>query len=181
MGISQGDIDLFYKLHPALLQYVNRRLNIFPKVKTAENLRLSGPENVNAVRIELWKRLDFIDEFISDNAKKYSKEEQLIVASWKRAVHGKFYIFKHLKKYSVFLTESEPTKLYGVCSIITELSEMFPYPPVYTEAVLIPFRQSIIYDGILYPHTVTFGRNFCFSLNEAYREAKEKSGVIETL
>jgi oligoendopeptidase F len=181
MRIPQKDIDLFFKLHPALLQYVNQRLKIFPKIKTPEKLRLSGLENVNRVRTELWQRADFIDEFISDNPFQFSEEECSIIASWKRAVREKFYIFRHLKNGCIFLNENDPPKAYRVLSLNSELSEMFPCPPVYAEAALIPFRQHIIYDGILYPYATTFGRGFCFSLNEAYREAKEELGIIETL
>ena len=181
MNLPQKDIELFYKLHPALLQYVNQRLYIFPKIKTAEQLRISGVEKVNRVRTELLKQISFIDEFVSENPFGLSDDELSLIADWKNALQGKFYIFRHLKKYTIFLTEKEPTKIYGVCSLNTPLDEMFWNLPVYTEAVLLPFRGRIIYDGILYPHSITFGPGFRFSLNESYREAKKQFGVIETL
>ena len=67
MQIPQNDIDLFFKLHPMLLQYVNWRLKLLPKITTAEELRLSGVENVALVREKMWKNLNFINEFIADN------------------------------------------------------------------------------------------------------------------
>ena len=175
------DVELFYKLHPALLQYVNRRLNIFPKIKSAETLRISGVENVDRIRTKLWKRTEYITEFISAKPDHFSESELSIIASWKNAVQGKFYILKHLKGYTVFLTESEPTKIYGVCSLNTPLNEMFPRLPVYTDAVLIPFKGYIIFDGILHPHLITFGPGFRFDLNESYHKTKNRSGIITTL
>lgn len=181
MRLSQNDIDLFFKLHPALLQYVNQRLRIFPKIRTAEELRMSGVEKVNRVRTKLWKQMELIDNFVSENPFDLSDDELGLIADWKNALRGKFYIFKHLKKYTIFLTETEPTKIYGVCSLNTSLDEMFWNLPIYAEAVLLPFRGRIIYDGILYPYSVTFGPGFRFDLNESYREAKKQFGIIETL
>jgi len=179
--MTKEDIELFYKLHPSLLQYVNYRSAILPDIESPEELRLSGLKNVNKVRTELWKRVDYINEFIRDNPYGLTKDELAIVASWKNALLGKFYILRHLKKFTIFITESEPTKAYGVSSLIKPLKEIIPYPPVYTEAVLIPFRDCIIFDGILYPYLITFGRGFRFDLDESYREAKSKFGIITTL
>jgi hypothetical protein len=166
MKIPQEDTDLFYKLHPAVLYYVNQRLSIIPNIKSAESFRNSGLENIAQAWTKLWSRTDFIDEFVSDNPERFSSEELSFVLRWKHARQGKFYIYRHLKKYTVFLTEEEPTKAYGVLSLTDELSDSLPYLPIYTEAVLLPFRDYILYDGILRPSAVTFGRNFCLSLDE---------------
>lgn len=181
MKISPQDVALFFKMHPALLQYVNQRLNIFPNIKSVEKLRMSGVENVNRVRTKLWERTEYITEFISANPNHFGKSELAIIASWKNAIQGKFYMLKHLKKYTVFLTESEPANIYGVCSLNTPLNDMFPRLPIYADAVLIPFKDHIIYDGILHPYLITFGPGFRFDLNESYREAKDRFGVITTL
>ncbi|MFH1170392.1 MAG: hypothetical protein V1704_02440 [Candidatus Vogelbacteria bacterium] len=121
MNIPEADIELFFKLHPALLQFVNQRLRIFPNIKTAKDLKVSGVENVNQVRTELWGRMELISDFISENPVNLSENELAIVASWKHFIKGKFYILRHLKKYSIFLTEAGPTKAYGVCSLNTPL------------------------------------------------------------
>lgn len=181
MNIPQADADLFFKLHPALLQYINQRLKIFPKIKTAEKLRLSGIENVAQVRAELWQKPEYIADFVLENPNNLVEDELAIVASWKHFIKGRFYVLRHLKKYSIFLTEAEPTRAYGVCSINTPLNEMPFKTPIYLEAVLLPFRDRIIYDGILHPYSVTFGPGFRSGLNEAYREAKNKLGVIEQI
>ena len=78
--LFKEDTELFFKLHPALLQYVNCCLKIFPKIKTAEALRNSGPENVARVRAKLLERFDFIDEFneaYSESKKKFGIVEKI--------------------------------------------------------------------------------------------------------
>lgn len=180
--LSEKEVKLFYKLHPALLQYVNVQQNIFPNIKTPKELQNCGMKNVARVRDIFWKNHNkYIDAFISGNPYKFSKSELAIIDSWKQAVIGKFYVFRNLKKYSVFLTEEEPTKSYGVHSLNTPLEFMFPYPPVFVKAVLLPFQNHIIYDGILYPYSVTFGGGFKRNLDECYQESKKKFGIITQL
>lgn len=181
MRLPQQDMELFYKLHPALLQYVNQRLGLLPEIKEAEQLRMSGLENVALVRDALWENPRLIDKFVAENPYDFSKEELNIVASWRYALQENFYLLRHLKKHSIFLMDTEPPKAYGVCSLLTSLDQMFPNLPVYLKAVLIPFRDYIIYDGALFASSMTFGSGFCFDLNETYRDAKRRFGVIMTL
>lgn len=181
MNISKDNSDLFYKLHSSLLQYVNQRQNIFPNILTAEGLKNAGVENVGRVWAELWKNPKFITDFMSKNPANLSGDELAIVANWKHFVKGRFYIFRHLKKYSIFLTETNPAKAYGVRSLITPLDELVWNLPVYVEAVLMPFKDYIIYDGILYPYSIIFGPGIRFDLNEAYRRTKNEFGIITML
>ena len=181
MSLSKTEIDLFFKLHPALLQYVNQRKKIFPDIKSGEDLRQAGVDFVGKPWTELWNDPTFIDDFVSENPEKFSENEIEIVRSWKHFISGNFYIFRHLKKYTIFLTEEYPARAYGVQHLNTPLDEMFLYPPVYTKAVLLPLCGQIIYDGILQPHSITFGRGFQFDLNESYKEAKSRFGIIEKI
>jgi hypothetical protein len=45
-----------------------------------------------------------IDEFVRDNPANLKADDVEIVVTWKHAVVGKFYVFRCLKKYTVFLT-----------------------------------------------------------------------------
>ena len=53
--------------------------------------------------------------------------------------------------------------------------------PRLIQAVLLPFKDGIIYDGLLSGHNVTFGGGVKRRLNEEYREAKEAFGIITSL
>ena len=53
--------------------------------------------------------------------------------------------------------------------------------PVYVQAVLLPFENQIIYDGLLQSYAVVFGPGIRARLNEEYRNAREREGVITTL
>lgn len=181
MHLPKDDVELFFKLHPALLQYVNEKLGIFPSIRTPQELQDSGKENVVPVRAELWKRPAFINEFVAENPWRFSHDELAIVESWNTHIHADFFIVRHLKKYSVFLTAGEPPRAYGVLSLNTPLAELSFSMPLYVRAVLVPFKKRIVYDGIMEPYTVLFGKGYRFDIEEAYRSAKREPGIIEIL
>jgi hypothetical protein len=69
-----------------------------------------------------------------------------------------------------------------VHGISNPIRETVPYPtPFLVEAVLLPFKDRIIYDGFLSPYNVTFGKNMAGEFKEAYNGALEKQGIIENL
>lgn len=182
MHLPQKDIDLFYKIHTALLQFVNSRLGLFPNIRTPEEMRISGLENIDKIRQHLWKKsAKFIDEFIVENPIHLDNNELDIVSSWKYNITGKFFIMRHLKKYTIFMDDKDRPRAYGVHSLIYPLKEMMPFIPIYVEATLLPFREKIIYDAVLHHFTITFGPGFRYSLNESYRNAKNNFGIITSI
>ena len=60
-----------------------------------------------------------------------SADELEIVATWKHAVVGKFYVFRYLTKYTIFLSSGgSPNKAYGVLGLADPLEEVIgPYLP----------------------------------------------------
>jgi hypothetical protein len=61
-------------------------------------------------------------------------------------VAGRFFILRHLKKYSVFLAEEQPPKAYGVLGLVSPIQEIISSwaLPVLVQAVLLPFESKII-------------------------------------
>jgi hypothetical protein len=47
--------------------------------------------------------------------------------------------------------------------------------------VLVPFEERIIYDSLLEPYALSFGPGIRRSLQESYRDAQEREGLITTL
>lgn len=59
---------------------------------------------------------------------------------------------RHLKKGPVFISEEEQ-KVYMVKGLFSTWEEMLGKGPVLLDAVLLPFRDSIITDGLLPAHS----------------------------
>ena len=126
--------------------------------------------------------LDLIQSFVDENPAHLSDDELDIVRSWRHLVAGKFYVFRELKKYTVFLTAEEPTIAYGVLALSQPFEELVgPYLPVLVNAVLLPFKDKIVYDGLMSSYSISFGPGIRRSLNESFKEAKARHGIVTSL
>lgn len=76
---------------------------------------------------------------------------------------------------------NEPPTAYGVLSLTDELVDLLPArPPVLVEAVLVPWRDVIVCDGLVTYAPVRLGASIKRSLKDAYREAKAR-GIVTSL
>jgi hypothetical protein len=183
MNLSTEDTKLFYKLHWSLLAYANQHLKIMPPVASFEEVGKRPIEQVAQLRNALHDNLDLLERFLAENPAGFSPQELAIVASWRHCVRGDFYILRFLKPYAVFLSGKEPLHLYGVLGLfdpIEKVTQGAPLP-VLVKATLLPFRERIIYDGIMSFYSIFFGGGIRGDLNETYSRLKEREGIIEQL
>lgn len=134
------------------------------------------------VRDALWEDDALREAFIAENPAGLSRDDLVLVESWKQRVKDNFFIFRHLKKYTVFIDGSSPVNAYGVQGITGPLEEIIgPYLPICVKAVLISFEDRIIYDSLLSSYPIHFGGGFRRSLKETYRDIQERSGIVTKL
>ncbi|MBM4076885.1 MAG: hypothetical protein FJ267_14750, partial [Planctomycetes bacterium] len=152
MLLEPHELELLFKLHRTLMFFVNQRLNVVTdKVDSAEEFADLSPQVRLKVRDALNEHLDLIQSFVDENPAQLSNEELDIFRSWRHQVAGKFYVFRELKNYTVFLVIEVPTIAYGVLALSQPFEDLIgPYLPVMTEAVLLPFRGKIVYDGKMF-------------------------------
>ena len=183
MKLSEEDVRLFYKLHPALLFYTNQQMKKSKDVSTLEKFMHLPVEEKAKIRNALCDKIDLIDSFIEENPFEFSAEELEIVQDWRNLVKGNFYLIRYLKKYAIFLDGSDHPYAYGVVALSDEFEKILgpPYLPIMLETVLLPFKGQIIYDGFMAPYRSTFGGGIRQSLNNAYQEAKSRYGIITSL
>jgi len=182
MKLSEEDIRLFYKLHPALLFYTNQQMKKSKDVSTLEEFMYLQLEEKVKIRNALCDKIDLVDSFIEENPFEFSAEELEIVQGWRNLVKGEFYLIHYLKKHAIFLDGRDHPYTYGVVALSDEFERILgPYLPIMLETVLLPFKGRIIYDGFMVPYRLTFGRGIRQSLNSAYQESKSKYGIIISL
>jgi hypothetical protein len=58
---------------------------------------------------------------------------------------------------------------------------MFPRPPVYLKAFLIPYKDTIIYDSVFQTFNVSFGGGARRSFKESFDNAKMSGKVYSRL
>jgi hypothetical protein len=183
MLLIPQDVELFFKLNRALMFFVNQRLKVVPD-------HLASPDEFAAllpavrlkVRDAFLNHTDLIQSFVDENPAHLPDDELAIVDSWRHRVAGKFYIFRELNKHSVFLSTGKQPVAYGVLALSQPFEELVgPYLPVLTQTVLLPFKDKIVYDGLLNTYRISFGPGIRRSLNESFKEAKARHGIVTSL
>ena len=97
-------------------------------------------------------------------------------------MEGKFYVFRELKKYTVFLSTDKQPVAYGVLALSQPFEDLIgPHLPVLTQTVLLPFKDRIVYDGLMSSYNVSFGPGIRRNLNEDFKTAKDRHGIVTSL
>lgn len=169
-------------MYNPLLYFVYRQKSESKSPLPYEEFRGISAEDAVQLRDYLCDNIDLIDRFIEANHDDYSAEKLEIISGWKTFIKGRFIMLRHLKKYSIFIDESDPPKAYGIVALTDEFEDMFgPRVPIVLSTLLLPFKGRIIYDGVLELVNIYFGAGVRSGFEEAYREAKARFGIITTL
>ena len=162
--------------------FVNRRLRVIPDDPTTpdefSNLAL---EKRLIVRDALVENIGPIDAFVAENTFHFSESELDTLHAWRHQLRGKFYIFRDLAKYTVFLSATKPVSAYGVLALSQPFEELTGPLPIMVDAVLLPYKGRIVYDGLLSRYSISFGPGLRRSLNECFKEAKARQGIVTSL
>lgn len=182
MLLNPSECALFFRLHGALMYFVNRELGVLPEIKTPQQYARIPLEARREVHQAFLDEIDLVERFVDENPAGLADEELTIVHSWRHLVDGKFFIFRYLQKYTVFLDSRVPPVAYGVVALSDPFEDLVgSYLPVMVEVTLLPFQGRIIYDGIVAGYNVEFGSGIRASLNDSYKEAKQRLGIVTSL
>lgn len=181
MQLSTTDADLFFKLMWRLQFYVNQQHQILSDVESVEEYVALLMEDKAQARSALWENPGLIDAYVAENPDDLPAEELAIIRKWKRFVAGTFQIFRFLKKHTIFI--GEKSQVYGVLGLYDSLQDVFwgRKPPIMVQAVLLPFKGRIVYDGMMSGYNIYFGGGIRSGLKEEYMTAKQNNRIITTL
>ncbi len=181
MTLPPNEAKLFFELMWKLQYYANQKRGFHKNIASFEEYANLDTEKKLKARDELWKTPELIEAYTQENPDALSAEELEIIKKWKRFIKGSFYILRHLKKGSIFIGKED--LVYAVHGIQDPLDEVIPsYAlPQMVEAILLPFKGKIIYDGLLQGYNVHFGGGIRSSLDHTYTVAKQKNRIINTL
>jgi hypothetical protein len=172
---------LFWRLHVTFLYSVNQHFAIAPNVRSLEEFADLPLDVRMQVRDAFVKAPELVEPFVKENPAGLSDDELGIVFSWRNCVAGRFIVFRYLKAHTIFLSEAVPPTAYGVHALGKPLEEVVgPHLPVYVEAALLPFRDKIVFDGLIRRFNIVFGGGLKRRFNENYKAAKERMGGVVT-
>lgn len=181
MNLPQKDADLFYKLMWGLQFFVNQQLQILPKNFSLEDYSALPSQKKIDVRDRLWAKASIIDDYVSQNPNGLPADDLAIISKWKGFVSGTFQIFRYLKNHTIFISEN--STVYAVLSLYDFFKDMFPGQPtpINVDAVLLPFKGHIVYDGMLKMYPIFWGKNVRAGLNDTYMRVKQNGHIVTTL
>ena len=151
-------------------------------IKDLRSFQSASHQTKAKARDRLLENISLIDGFVEENSHGFQPDElSLVLVGWKRFVRGRFILERDLKEYTVFLSEDDPPKAYGVVALKSEFVELSPGPlPAFASAVLLPWKGRIVSDGLVGFTNISFGSGFKKRFRDSYREAKER-GIITSL
>src|SRR5262249_45112373 len=157
--LTAQDVELFFKLHRALMFFVSQRLKVVANdMASPEDFAALSPEAQLKFRNAFLNHTHLIQTFIDENPAHLTEEQLDMARSWRHLVAGRFYIFRELKKYTVFLSTDKQPVAYGVLGLSQPFEELVgPYLPILTQTILLPFKDKIVYDGLLNTYRISFG------------------------
>ena len=174
MRLEQSDAELFYRLWFPLLDFVNSKYHVCPETETIDQRQGVDARNAKAIADYLWSHTGVIEEYLV--VAELPNEYAQIVAGWKQRKPGRYILERHLKKGSVFISV-EDGAVYMVKGLFSTWAEMLGESPVLLDAVLIPFRGSIISDGLVVPYRICFGKGATEDFKAVYMNAKRNHTI----
>lgn len=180
MILSQKDAAHFFNLMWGLQYYVNQQLRLLPDVPSFQAYSNRSLEEKLPVRDALWKNTHLIDAYTTQNPDGLSTDDLSIISKWKAFVAGKFYIFRYLKDYTIFIGEP---RVYGVVGLYERIEDVLPPRPlpILVETNLLPYQGKIVYDGVMQSFNIHFGGGVNSNLKEQYARDKQNGRIITSL
>ncbi|MBI4726279.1 hypothetical protein HY768_03475 [candidate division TA06 bacterium] len=180
MLLSHDDAAQFIRLIRRLQFYVNRQQLLFPEASSWEDFGRLENKQLVQVRNALWEHAELIDAYRQSNPDNLSENELSIIGKWKGFVVDKYYIFRYLKEHAIFIGNKQ---IYGVKALTTPFPDVFygrPLP-ILIDAVLLPFKGQIVYDGFSNSYNIVFGAGIRGDMQEKYLHAKQNGLIITSL
>jgi hypothetical protein len=182
MPLPIQQIQRFYSIWRPLLYFANEQRRIVPSLLGADETTTLPAQDVVKIRDAIWADDSLREAFITQNPAGLSASDLALVDSWSYRLQGKFYVFRHLKKHSIFIDDKDPAGVYAVLGLYSPIAQVVgPYLPVLVQAALLPFEDQIIYDGLVLPYNITFGPGIRGNLKHIYEDAKERGNLITSL
>lgn len=179
MRLTEEEYYQYLSIHPKLIYYIGKKKKIIPAATTLEEFMEYSAEETIPPRDAVYDNIDLFDDFINDYSDELSEEDKTIVREFKNFRKGAFTVFKLTSKYAHFSGE-------GYVYAVHALNDPFQWLlgddlPAMVQAVLLPFKGKIIYDGLLMTYPVRLGSGIRSSLKNDYNLSIGKYGIITTL
>ncbi len=157
--VSKADAKLFYKIYFGLLEFTNKKYEINKHLKIYNRVGIN-PHEIKDIVDKYWKNKDEITkEFCQINPYKFSEEELALATEFKKGIREIFIISRYELEYTAFMSRD---KIYMVKGLNSNIDNIIPYDrlPNVSITSIIPFKDTLVYDGMLLEIDVKMGNEF---------------------
>lgn len=164
--LSKKDADLFYKIYLALLDFTNKKYSIKSEYKIYKKKGLN-PHTIVPVIEKFWENKETIVlEFCNSNSYKFTEEEKKLANNFKNGYRSIFIFAEFAEEFTAVIDKDQ--KVYMIKGIRDNLDKVIPFQklpyPVITS--IIPFKNFLVYDGILQGMEINLDNSFNSSVQE---------------
>lgn len=157
--LSKEDAKLFYKIYFGLLEFTNNKYKIKPNYKIY-NKKGINPYDITDIIDKFWENKNTLTlEFCMANPYKFNSEELKLTSEFKKGIRDMFIIAKFYEEYTAVMNKE---KTYMIKGINDNLDNIISYKklPTPTMMTILPFKDVLIYDGVIMNYEVNLGSNF---------------------
>ncbi|HBR71028.1 TPA: hypothetical protein DIC20_05405 [Candidatus Dependentiae bacterium] len=156
-------------------------IDMFTLEKKTRNKTILFEESEQEIRLRLrthWQNNPkIVETFIKNNSDLHEDDIQLI-KNWKDQKREHFFITKYGPEYTVFFSIKKD-KTYAVLGLTECIYDVLPQKlPIFVEACLLPYKNCIIWDGLVYIYTFSFGKYITNCLINKCEKAEKENKII---
>lgn len=186
MKLKENDKNKFVAFYSFFLDFVSKKNENLPDIVSSSKRSGFDIPAMAEARDYFAQNKYLLDEFIETNPCNIPGKDLEIVKQWKHIIFGKFIVFRDLKKHTIFLSQEEDCKVYGVLGVGDEIIDFIQRGasmelPVMVETAILPHKDKIIWDGLAHIYRVVMGGGIKRNLDDSYKMAKAKYGIITSL
>lgn len=183
MHLPANELEQFLRVQSALNNFIYAQLQRAAGREAKLPFRELPFDKQMEVREAFATNPEYVERFVAENPSNLSSDDLRVALSWRIPLAGEFYLIKHLKKHSIFISNAESPQVYGVVGLTKTLAEIIPADqlPLRINALLLPIGGKIVYDGLLPVLETDISRDDCQQLTAVYQSAKEGPGVLTAL
>lgn len=157
--LSREDAKLFYKIYFGLLEFTNNKYKIRSNYKIY-NKKGINPYDITDIIDVFWENKDVIVlEFCLANPYKFNSEELKLTCEFKKGIRDMFIVAKFYEEYTAVMNKE---RTYMIKGINDNLDNVISYKnlPETVIMTILPFRDVLIYDGVIMNFGIKMGNDF---------------------
>lgn len=178
--LEESEFYEYISAHLGLLFFVGEKRNLLPEQMDFHAFFDAPLQLKVQCRRAFLNHRELLETYLTTKKEELEPEEVSILLGFKSAITGYFVIYKCSKHYAI-LFNSDFQKFYAVKALRDPFRQFFDRFPVLVKTTILPFKDKIIYDGIMNPTKVVLGPGIKSSLKENYRRAKKNHEIVMTL